>query len=113
MNFNPNQMNFNPNQMNFDPNQMNYNPNQMNFDPMQMNMQMQMILQMQNQMQNNIVPNYNNNELEFDSEKESIPIFNCLDDFEKILSEITDKKIKINFVDTKNNKITKNFPIYF
>ena len=119
MNFNPNQMNFNPNQMNFDPNQMNFNPNQMNFNPNQMNFNpmamninpMQMIMQMQN----NNFPNDNNPEEDYDDEIETMWIFNKSNTYEleKVLSEITDKRKKINFIDTKNNRITKYFPIYF
>ena len=87
--------------MNFNPMQMNFNPMQMNFNPMQ------------NQMKNNNYPNYNNEEV--DNEKETMCIFdkNNIDNFEIFLSGINDKRKTINFIDTKNNRITKIFPIYF
>ena len=68
---------------------------------------------MQNQMQNNDYLNYNNEE--FDNEEETMWIFNKdnIDNFEIFLSRINDKRKTINFIDTKNNRITKHFPIYF
>ena len=101
--------------MNCNPYQMNYNQMAMNINPMQMNMQMQMILQMQNKMQKNNFLNNNIPEEDYDDEKKTMWIFNkCnVDEMEKFLSKITDKRKKINYVDTKNNRITKHFPIYF
>ena len=73
--------------MNFNPNQMNYNPMLMNINPMQMEMLLHMQNQMINQMQNNYI----------NDEKETMWIFNKsnVDEMEKILSKITDKKKNI------------------
>ena len=102
--------------MNFNHNQMNYYPMVMNINPMQMNMQMQNQMQFQNQMQNNNYPNNNNiDEEHYNDEKEIMWIFNKYneDQMEKFLSKITDERKQINFIDIKNNRIEKYFPIYF
>ena len=90
-------------------NQMNpfLNYNQMN--PMMMDNQM---LMYQMNMNNMLIQNQINNICN-KSESEML-IFDCIFEYDKVLSHLTDPKKTIKFKDIKNNKkISKKFPIYF